>query len=112
YGQPGAQLPGEVENLVRKNFEGRAAQQRAGAPGRPTAVELPPTLTVRELADYLHLSAVDIIKDLLKNGIFSNINQQIDFDTAAIVADNLGVEATQRAMEERVAVGGRGASTG
>jgi translation initiation factor IF-2 len=63
-------------------------------PGRPRDVALPPTLTVRELADTLKVKEVDIIRDLMKNGIMSNINQQLDYETAAIVADNFGVTAT------------------
>ena len=96
YTHTGAQLPGDIEDLVRKNFE-RGGVVR-GAAGRPTEVALPPAITVRELGDQLKVGAVDIIKDLLKNGISSNINQQLDFETAAIVADNFGVTATPAAV--------------
>jgi translation initiation factor IF-2 len=78
-------------------------------PGRPTDVELPPTLTVRELADSLKVGPVDIIKDLFKNGIATTINQQIDFETAAIVADNFGVTAVAAKPEASIA-GSNGAS--
>jgi translation initiation factor IF-2 len=78
-------------------------------PGRPTDVELPPTLTVRELADHLKVGPVDIIKDLFKNGIATTINQQIDFETAAIVADNFGVTAVAAKPEASIA-GSNGAS--
>ncbi|MGI8608115.1 MAG: translation initiation factor IF-2 [Candidatus Dormibacteria bacterium] len=94
FTHPGAQLPSDVEDLVRKQFERGGVATRT-APGRPHDVILPPTLTVRELADLLKLKEVDIIRDLMKNGIISNINQQLDFETAAIVADNFGVTATQ-----------------
>ncbi|HEV1998082.1 MAG TPA: translation initiation factor IF-2 N-terminal domain-containing protein, partial [Candidatus Dormibacteraeota bacterium] len=94
FTHPGAQLPPDVEDLVRKQFERGGVATRT-APGRPHDVTLPPTLTVRELADLLKLKEVDIIRDLMKNGIISNINQQLDFETAAIVADNFGVTATQ-----------------
>ena len=77
---------------MRKRFEGGGGVARGGA-GRPTDVQLPPTLTVRELAEYLKVSTVDVIKDLIKNGIMKTQNQQIDFDTAAIVADNFGITA-------------------
>src|SRR5438309_12062043 len=63
YTHPGAQLPGEVEDLVRKQFEGSAVIR--GAAGRPSEVQLPPSITVRELADELKVSSVDIIKDLM-----------------------------------------------
>jgi translation initiation factor IF-2 len=95
--------------MVRKNFEGSAAAVR-GAAGRPTEVQLPPLVSVRELADFLKVSAVDIIKSLLKNGVIANINQQLDYDTAAIIADNFGVTATPVALEAAaVAVSENGA---
>jgi translation initiation factor IF-2 len=104
----GAQLPSEVEDEVRKYFETGGAHVR-DVPGRPTDVELPPTLTVRELADYLKVGSVDIIKDLFKNGIATTINQQIDFETAAIVADNFGVTAVAAKPEDAIA-GSNGAT--
>jgi translation initiation factor IF-2 len=81
-----------------------------GIPGRPTDVELPSTLTVRELADFLKVGPVDIIKDLFKNGIATTINQQIDFETAAIVADNFGVTALAAKPEDAIA-GSNGAES-
>jgi translation initiation factor IF-2 len=56
-------------------------------------VEIPSFLTVRELAELLEASPIDVIKELMSNGIIANINQQIDFDTAAIVAEEMGYEA-------------------
>jgi len=47
---------------------------------------------VKELADALGISSVDVIKELMKNGIMAPINQVIDYDTAAIVAADLGFE--------------------
>jgi translation initiation factor IF-2 len=57
-------------------------------------IELPLTITVRELAKTINSSPIDIIKVLMANGVMANINQQIDFDTAAIVASEMGFEAT------------------
>jgi translation initiation factor IF-2 len=110
FTHPGAQLPSEVEDLVRKQFERGGIATRT-APGRPHDVNLPPTMTVRELAEILKLKEVDIIRDLMKNGIMSNINQQLDFETAAIVADNFGVTATLGdAAAEIEGANGNGAS--
>jgi translation initiation factor IF-2 len=47
---------------------------------------------VKELADLLRLSPVEVIKELIKSGVMASINQVIDFDTAAIVAHDLGFE--------------------
>ena len=59
------------------------------------SVELPRASTVKELADRLRVSPVDIIKELMKNGVMASINQVIDFDTAAIVASDFGFEASE-----------------
>ncbi len=56
-------------------------------------IEIPETLTVRELADRIEASPIDVIKQLMANGVMANINQQIDFDTAAIVIAEFGYEA-------------------
>jgi translation initiation factor IF-2 len=60
---------------------------------------LPPTITVRDLAEAIESSPIDIIKSLMANGVMANINQQIDFDTAAIVAAEMGYEAAQETPE-------------
>jgi translation initiation factor IF-2 len=52
---------------------------------------------VRELAEKLEVSPIDVIKELMANGILANINQQIDYDTAAIVAGELGFETREEA---------------
>ena len=56
-------------------------------------IEIPDTLTVRDLADRIEASPIDVIKQLMANGVMANINQQIDFDTAAIVIAEFGYEA-------------------
>jgi len=60
----------------------------------PKTIILPPSITVRELSERLKSSPIDVIKTLMANGVMANINQQIDFDTAAIVAAELGYEAS------------------
>ncbi len=73
---------------------------RAGAPAAPSrAVELPRVLTVKELGDLLRVPAVEIIKELMKNGVMASINQSIDFETAAIVAHDLGFEPSEKGSE-------------
>src|SRR5512145_3462662 len=67
--------------------------------GNSKTVELPATITVRELTQTIQASPIDIIKTLMANGVMANINQQVDFDTAAIVAGEMGYEATQETPE-------------
>ncbi|MHB8133260.1 MAG: translation initiation factor IF-2 [Anaerolineaceae bacterium] len=61
---------------------------------------LPSSLTVRELAQYMESSPIQVIKVLMTNGVMANINQQIDFETAEIVASELGYEAALEIQEE------------
>ena len=56
-------------------------------------IELPDTLSVKQLADLLQVSAIDVIKQLMRNGIMANINQSIDYESAAAVVAGLGYEA-------------------
>ena len=62
--------------------------------GRENTIELPASITVRELAESIQASPIDVIKTLMANGVMANINQQIDFDTAAVVATEMGFEVT------------------
>ena len=67
-----------------------------------TLIEVPDFVTVRELAGIMGVSPIDVIKELMSNGIMANINQQIDFDTASIVAEEMGFEvvAPEAEIEE------------
>ncbi len=56
-------------------------------------IELPVSITVRELAQQMQSSPIQVIKILMSNGVMAHINQTIDFDTAAIVASEMGFEA-------------------
>ena len=55
-------------------------------------VEIPDFLTVRQLAGLMDVSPIVMIKELMNAGVMANINQQIDYETAAIVAQEMGVE--------------------
>jgi len=98
-------------------YRGRRPPRRRGGPARqrptdasansaaaavaalPTEVELPPTLTVKEFSEKLNTSASTVIRELLQNGIIASINQTIDYDTAAIVAADLGVEVREMTFD-------------
>jgi translation initiation factor IF-2 len=70
----------------------REAIRLAAESSQPQAIQVPAGLTVRDLAGLMHVSPIDVIKQLMNNGIMANINQQIDFDTAAIVGGEMGFE--------------------
>jgi translation initiation factor IF-2 len=68
------------------------------APPTPKA-EIPPFLTVKELAELLSLNPAKVIMELLKHNVRATINQQIDYETAAIVAIGLGFEVEEAKPE-------------
>ena len=70
------------------------------APPKVRVIELPETLTVRDLARALRMSPIDVIKELMSNGIVASINQVIDYDTAEIVASELGFETSRIQADE------------
>jgi translation initiation factor IF-2 len=68
-------------------------------------VEIPDSIVVRELANLMEVSPIDVIKELMNAGVMANINQQIDYDTAAIIAEEMGFEPRLLAPpEEEVTV--------
>ncbi len=63
-------------------------------------VEIPPSITVHQLADALKVEPTRIIKQLMRKGIMANINQSLDFETASTTATELGY-ATKTVKESR-----------
>ncbi len=66
-------------------------------------IELPGMISVRDLAQLVSASPIQVIKILMANGVMASINQTIDFETAAVVLSEMGFEARQESMvEEKV----------
>lgn len=63
-------------------------------------VALPLSITVNDFAVLLKVSVNQIIAELLKNGIMANINQRLDFDIAAILAQEFGFEAVAKKEDD------------
>ncbi|MBQ9078081.1 MAG: translation initiation factor IF-2 N-terminal domain-containing protein, partial [Ruminococcus sp.] len=87
----------EAEKLKRLELE-RARKQQL-------KVLIPDSITVGELASRLKVTATDVIKKLMGLGIMASINQEIDFDTASLVAEELGAKVEKEiivTIEERL----------
>src|SRR6185503_5136159 len=93
----------------------RKPQRRDGAFGQTAvqvadprergAVELPATITVKELAELLGVNPADVIRELIKSGIFATINQLIDRDTASLVSSELGYEVAEPQVQGTTVAG-------
>src|ERR1700690_1611701 len=67
-------------------------------------IEIPAGVNVRDLAEQMGVSPIDIIKKLMTNGVMASINQVIDYDTAGIVAAEVGFSTspqTEQAEEQK-----------
>ena len=69
-------------------------------------IELPASIVIRDLAQIVGKSPIDLIKKLMSNGVMATINQSVDFDTAAIVMAEYGFEAVPEVVEEVVVESG------
>jgi translation initiation factor IF-2 len=62
------------------------------AQAKVPVIDLPRSISVRQLADILNVDSIYIIKQLMRNGIMANINQIIDYETAASIVTTLGLK--------------------
>jgi len=65
-------------------------------------LELPAHIVIRDLAEIIEQSPIDVIKKLMSNGVMASINQSVDFDTAAIVVAEYGFDAVPEVYEEEI----------
>ncbi len=110
---PTATRPGGQHGVSRPATAGRPTapvqrpqERRAIAvKEKPTGpVSIPPQIVVKDLADSLHTSPIEVIRNLIKHGVFASINQVVDYEKAALVAKDLGFEPSQSAFTVAPAV--------
>src|SRR5215469_11008796 len=79
-------------------FERRAEATTATATRAPEAgpIELPSVVSVSDLAGILGVPVTQVIKTLFTNGTVATINQALDYDTAAVIATDLGFEVREQ----------------
>jgi translation initiation factor IF-2 len=87
-GRRGPRKPPRRDNVAQSAVQVADPRERG-------AIELPATITVKELAELLAVNPADVIRELIKSGIFATINQLIDRDTASLVAGELGYEVAE-----------------
>src|SRR3989344_2443979 len=87
----------KIDNQLAKQILNSLSQKKpeTGVPAEPKDVSLPKVLSVKELAAKLGLDITVVIKKLIQNGVMATINEEIDYDTAAIVAGDLGFNVSE-----------------
>ena len=73
-------------------------QQMEKARRLPVSVSIPDEITVGELASRLKITAADLIKKLFMLGVMASVNQTVDFDTAYLIADEMGAKVTKEVV--------------
>ena len=91
----------EAVVAVEDQQEADSRKVERGLADSPTAIEIPASIMVRELANLMQRSPIDVIKQLMNAGVMANINQRIDYDTAAIVAEEMGYEVLEESFQEQ-----------
>lgn len=75
----------------------QAAQQKAPVTAeRKKAITIGDRITVKELSETIGIQVAEIIKHLMKLGVLATINQELDYDTAALVASEFGIELEKK----------------
>jgi translation initiation factor IF-2 len=78
-------------------------------------VELPASITVKQLADLVKVEPTRVIKQLMRKGIMASVNETIDFETASVTAADFGYDAKaarERKAEPALQEGGKGKGKG
>ena len=85
------------KNNRNKNNRNKNNQQQAPKMeiARPKNIKVGETIIVKDLASKMSCTAAEIIKKLMSMGVLASINQEIDFDTAALVASEFGVNVEE-----------------
>ncbi|MFV0618459.1 translation initiation factor IF-2 [Megasphaera sp. WILCCON 0056] len=88
------------KNKRNQKHQAPAAPEAPKKKNYPTAIELPETIIVKDFAERLGRDVGEVMKKLLMGGIMATINQELDFDTASLIADEFGVTVTKEAPPE------------
>lgn len=93
----------EDQRNLDQNEVGRIRQylneQKRRAELKGQVIPLPPVMRVQDFAKAMELSVGEILSVLLKNGVIASLNDDIDYDTAALIAQELGYKTEERAEE-------------
>ena len=79
----------------RKRNDNIQSTVQVADPATRGAVEIPDSITVKELAELIGINSADVIRELIRSGIFATINQTIDRDTASLVTEELGFQVAE-----------------
>src|SRR6266516_2506806 len=95
-GRPNGGRPGGRNAATAQRTQERRAP--VDKEKQTVTITIPPQIMVKDMAELLSITPNEAIRGLIKHGIFANINQIVDYDKVALVAQDLGFEPTQGAI--------------
>ena len=78
-----------------------AVRDQPAAPPDDYAIDIPAAITLHDLADIMELSPIEVIKEFMRNGFMYTINEVVEHDTAALIAESLGFDVLPLAEPEQ-----------
>ena len=91
---------------ARKRNDGRADAPKRQTEKRrvaPKELKLPDLITVGDLAGLIDVSPIDVIKNLMRNGVMATVNQPVSYDVATLVAGVFGVKTHREQQVQETA---------
>ncbi len=85
----------------QKKIAAAIKKQDEVLPKERKTIEVPAVITVRSYAEVAGIPVNRVLMELMKNGVFTSINEKIDFDTASIVGENLNLDVQLAQKEEK-----------
>ncbi len=93
----------KIDNYLAKQISqalGKTKQEEKPKDTTPKNISLPAFIKVRDFAELLKLPATEVIKTLIMNGVMATINEEVDFETASIIAQDLGFNVSSEQTSE------------
>ena len=92
---PKTSQPDNVAEPVAEKTEKKTAAVKV------PVINIPNSVGIRYLADLLDVNSIQIIKQLMRNGVMANINQVIDYETAAAIISSFGFKPKLKPLKEQ-----------
>jgi len=87
---------GKSDKVASPSTREEQEKENAAKKSGEKIIEVPDVITVKEFAEKTDIKAAKIIGELMKNGILANINQEIDFETAQVIADDMKIKIQRK----------------
>lgn len=86
----------------KRSLEQAKIKEEAEIPKEKVTISIPAFITVRNFANLAQIPVNRVLAELMKNGVFTSINEKIDFDAASIIGEDLNLEVILEEVDENL----------